>query len=224
MKISIIQHVAFEKPGLIAEWAQFHQHDVNIIEIFKQQKLPRIQDFDLLIVLGGPMSADDDISWLFEERRLIKEVVDQNKPMLGICLGAQQLAKAYGSRIVATPKEVGWASVTSSAAIQPLFSEDVHCTALHWHGEGFTLPEGAQRLFTSDLWENQGFMLKNAIGLQFHLETTLETLQNIIKNDTAFVENSKLEQSVADILATPPSAINKKILFQILDYLSQVAS
>lgn len=77
------------------------------------------------------------MDWIQDERYLIKEVVDSGKAMLGICLGAQQLAKSYGNDIISTPKEVGWYSVTS---LTQIFHPSKEYTVLHWHGEGFTKP------------------------------------------------------------------------------------
>ncbi len=107
----MIQHVAFEAPGAITKWAQLHNYPLEVIRIFAEQPLPPAAAVDFLVVLGGPMSANDPEEWLVQERALIKAVVADNKPMFGICLGAQQLAKAFHAQIVSTPKEVGWGKI-----------------------------------------------------------------------------------------------------------------
>lgn len=156
MLIHIIQHVPFEKPGLIIEWIKDNNHSAEIVEIFNGNTLPKAEDVSFLIVLGGPMSANYSEEWIKEGRLLIKEVVDNGKAMLGICLGAQQLAKAYGSEILVSPKEVGWSSVSS---ITQAFHPSGDYTVLHWHGEGYTLPEGATLLYSTKDWKNQGFRI-----------------------------------------------------------------
>ena len=149
MNIHIIQHVSFEKPGRIMDWIQENNHTVEMIKVFNGEPFPKEEEVSFLIVLGGPMSANDTEQWIQDERHLIKEVVDSGKPMLGICLGAQQLAKAYGSDIISTPKEVGWHSVTS---LTQNFHPSKEYTVLHWHGEGFTKPCHATALYSTEKW------------------------------------------------------------------------
>lgn len=219
MNITIIQHVPFEVPGLISDWARQHQHQLTIVKLFKKSThLPSADEIDFLVVLGGPMSANNNLPWLSAERRLIKAVVEANKPMLGICLGAQQLAKAYGEAIVATPKEVGFGPVTATPTAQSLFGISDQLQVLHWHGEGFKLPKGATLLFSSRYWPFQGFKLKSAIGLQFHLESTPTTLAELAKTDAAFVPGSKYAQTAVQITSAPFQS-NQLLLNRLLDYL-----
>lgn len=216
MKIHIVQHVPFEKPGLISKWIEKHDHSLEMIEVFNGDSFPKVEDVSFLIVLGGPMSANDSDNWLKEESELIKAVVDQNKAMLGICLGAQLLAKVYGSQIVATPKEVGWGNVTS---LTQEFHSDQQSVVLHWHGEGFTLPHSSTLLYSTKNWTNQGFRIKNAVGLQFHFEATTETLNDIIEADSKFLEDSIFSVTSEDTKEFPVPLVNKAILFSILDRL-----
>ncbi|MCP9328742.1 type 1 glutamine amidotransferase [Liquorilactobacillus satsumensis] len=219
MKITVIQHVAFEAPGAITKWAQLHNYPLEVIRIFAEQPLPPAAAVDFLVVLGGPMSANDPEEWLVQERALIKAVVADNKPMFGICLGAQQLAKAFHAQIVSTPKEVGWGKIQTTTLGQERLQIAPQYEVLHWHGEGFTLPENGQRLFASQFWKNQGFCLKRALGLQFHLETTKETLQGVVANDAAFVQGSVLNQDATQIALQVPPVKNQQLLFTLLDAL-----
>lgn len=164
------------------------------------------------------MSANDTEQWIQDERQLIKEVVVSGKPMLGICLGAQQLAKAYGSDIISTPKEVGWHSVTS---LTQNFHPSKEYTVLHWHGEGFTKTCHAMPLYSTEKWENQGFRLFNAIGLQFHFEATKETVKEIVEADSQFLLQSVFSVTREGTIDFPVPDENKDSLFSILNTLER---
>ncbi|PKC51909.1 hypothetical protein RhiirA1_482692, partial [Rhizophagus irregularis] len=88
MKTYIIQHVPFETPGILENLSNY-----EIIKMFEKYTFPNVEEVDLLIVLGGPMGAYDPYNWLKEEKAFIKNVINQNKPVLGICLGAQLIAE-----------------------------------------------------------------------------------------------------------------------------------
>ena len=127
--------------------------------------------------MGGPMSVNDDLPWLGDEMQAIRDTIQRGKPVLGICLGAQLIAKALGARVYRNPvKEIGWAPVywTEQTAADPLFDGFSHPeTVFHWHGETFDLPYGAERLAYSDACANQAFRIAgNVYALQFHPEVT----------------------------------------------------
>ena len=189
-----------------------------MIKVFNGEPFPKEEEVSFLIVLGGPMSANDTEQWIQDERHLIKEVVDSGKPMLGICLGAQQLAKSYGSDIISTPKEVGWHSVTS---LTQNFHPSKEYTVLHWHGEGFTKPCHATPLYSTEKWENQGFRLFNAIGLQFHFEAIKETVKEIVEADSLFLSQSVFSVTRGGTIDFPVPDENKDILFSILNTLER---
>lgn len=225
MKITIIQHVAFETPGLINEWIRAHGYHSDLIQTFNGDSLPSADDIEFLVVLGGPMSVHDDHAWLKEERRLIRTVVTRNLPMLGICLGAQQLAMTFGAQVTPSPIEVGWGPVASSQTTRQLLKKfPRQFTALHWHGEGFEMPLQSIPLFSSPTWANQGFQFLNAIGLQFHLETTPTTLLSLVGEDREFIKQSIFDTSVDQVINHPLDPRNQDLLFQILDYLTVAAN
>ena len=175
----------------------------------------------MLIILGGPMSPNDDYDWIKQERHLIIDLMKKNIPIFGACFGAQQLAKALGSDVHKSPnKEVGWAPVyLKSDLIKNLPSQ---LMALHWHEDMFELPENSSLLFSSDLLQNQGFILDNIIGLQFHFEPSKTNVNEIVTNDIAYPNNgNKLNQSSSDILNHPFPEINKSIMFKMLDHISK---
>ncbi|MBS7577184.1 MULTISPECIES: type 1 glutamine amidotransferase [unclassified Enterococcus] len=211
----MIQHVSFEGLGYLEEWLINNNHELLLIKIFEEPTLPNPSDFDYLIILGGPMSVNDQEAWLSEERQLIKRALELNLPIFGICLGAQQLAKVLGAEIIPTPKEVGWGQINISATLT--LSTAKSYQVLHWHSEGFTLPEQAELIAQSQSWRNQGFRYDRAIGLQFHLETNAETRQELLKHDAQFIKDNVLNQTEEKILKHSIEAANKELLFDLLN-------
>lgn len=137
---------------------------------------------DLLIVLGGPIGANDagDYPFLADELKLLKRRLDAGLPTLGICLGAQLMARALGARVYpARAKEIGWAPVTLTSEGRRSCLRHLADTALlHWHGDTFDLPDGAARLASTAICENQAFSYgRNSLALQFHPEVTAERLE-----------------------------------------------
>ena len=130
-----------------------------------------------LVFMGGPMSANDDLPNIRREIQLIEAAIAKEKPVLGICLGAQLIAKALGARVYRNPvKEIGWFPISWTEDAQPdrlLGGLTRPETVFHWHGETFDLPSHAVRLVESEACRNQAFRFgANAYGLQFHLEVT----------------------------------------------------
>jgi GMP synthase-like glutamine amidotransferase len=141
-----------------------------------------------LIVMGGPMSANDELAYIRRELDLIREAVAAGMPVLGVCLGAQLIAKALGGRVYRNPvKEIGWFPIgwTEAAGRDPLLAGlGEPETVFHWHGETFDLPEGAQWLAASEACRNQAFRFgRNVYGFQFHLEVTPEMIADWIRQD-----------------------------------------
>lgn len=215
MSIYILQHVPFEKPGILDAL------DAKVIKLYESDyKLPDIADIDLLIILGGPMSVNDDIGWLLQEKKLIKSMIEYNKPMLGICLGAQLIAKVLGSTIFQNKegKEVGFGEIQKVTNQYDFLPEKLD--VLHWHGESFKLPKDATRLYRSEYCENQAFIYNdNVIGLQFHMETTEKTLKDIVEADRAYVEGNVLGNTEQSILNYEIPSQNKDILMKMIEYI-----
>jgi len=178
MRILAFRHVPFEHLGLIADALQAHGIDWEYVDLYESpSQIPLAVEANGLIFMGGPMSANDDLPYIRQELRFIAQAVCYRKPVLGICLGAQLIAKALGARVYRNPvKEIGWAPVTWSeaAARDCLFSGlNGPETVFHWHGETFDLPPHAELLASSADCRNQAFRVgSNVYGLQFHLEVT----------------------------------------------------
>ncbi|MFZ3157950.1 MAG: gamma-glutamyl-gamma-aminobutyrate hydrolase family protein, partial [Smithella sp.] len=177
MRAHYLQHVEFEGLGSIASWLEADGYEITNTRLFESAKFPNLKEIDLLVVMGGPMSVndEDDFPWLVSEKQFIREAINSGKPVLGICLGAQLIASAAGAKVYSNPvKEIGWFPIYGiSSQDVSIFSFPPSVKVFHWHGETFDLPSGAIRLAKSDGCENQAFQIgKPVIGLQFHLETT----------------------------------------------------
>lgn len=171
-----IRHVAFEDlgafaPGIETAGYRIHYYDVGLDELWTVDPIKT----ELLIMLGGPIGAyeDDKYPSLRDELDILEARLAAGRPTLGICLGAQLMARALGARVYPGPaKEIGFAPVTLTAegrdsCLAPFHDHPV----LHWHGDTFDLPEGAVRLASTPLCENQAFALeRNALAVQFHPE------------------------------------------------------
>jgi len=206
MRAHYLQHVPFEGLGSIASWLDTAGFEITSTRFFESAELPDLKMIDLLVVMGGPMSVNDEdaFSWLVPEKRLIREAVDSGKPILGICLGAQLIASAMGAEIYRNRvKEIGWFPVHGvSSSTASLFRFPPSTKVFHWHGETFDLPSGATLLARSEGCENQAFQIgKSAIGLQFHLETTPESAREIVSNCRDELVPSKYIQTEEEILS-----------------------
>lgn len=192
----MIKHVPFEGCGNIESWLESRKACWSILRLYQNQPLPS-QNPDLVVLMGGPMSVNDDAEypWLATEKAAIRQWFDAGVPMLGVCLGAQLIAAALGGRVRAGEKEIGWFPVhrnnsDADRGLQRLehgesdtLTLPASFPALHWHGDHIELPAGAVSLARSEVCKHQAFMLgRRAIGLQCHLETTQESLQSIIRN------------------------------------------
>ncbi len=168
--VLVIQNTLLEGTGVLGELLS--SDGFKIVRILpKNEKLSK-NDYAILVVLGAPQSANDNLSYLKDEERLIQDFVSQEKPVLGICLGSQLIAKAFGAKVYRSEKkEIGfYHDLVIDNSNSKLFSGfENPFTVFHWHGETFDLPKNAVRLAHSNNI-NQAFQLDSAIGLQFHLE------------------------------------------------------
>jgi GMP synthase-like glutamine amidotransferase len=184
MKLHWLQHIPFEGLGCIREWAATLSAEITCTRLFAGDTLPAIDDFDLLVIMGGPMGAQDhtDHPWLIPEKQFIRKAIHSNKRVLGICLGAQLIADALNAKVFTGPqKEIGWYPILREQHTPDLIPDGL--IAFHWHGDTFDIPTGAVRLASSEACINQGFVYDNrVVALQFHLETTDETMEALIKH------------------------------------------
>ena len=182
----VLQHVAHEGPGSIAWALGTAGIDVVTTRLDLGEPLPELDDFGGLVVMGGPMGVHDDDAhpWLAPERAMLRRAVERDLPVLGVCLGAQQLASALGSDVTTGPDEevgAGRVELTAAGRLDPVFGPEysglsgttVPC--FHWHQDTFTLPDGFVHLAATRCYPHQAFRVGNrAYGLQFHVEVDAE--------------------------------------------------
>ena len=177
----VLQHVAYEGPGAIADAIRRSGAAHAVVRIDQGESVPAVEavdDMAGLVVLGGPMGVHDEgLGWLHDERALMRAAVEAGLPVLGVCLGAQQLAAALGGVVAAGPEPevgVGEVHLTPAARHDPVFgAAGSPLACVHWHGDTFTLPDGAVLLASTDLYPHQAFRFgERAYGLQFHVEVT----------------------------------------------------
>jgi GMP synthase-like glutamine amidotransferase len=230
MKAHIFQHVPFEDIGSIRSWLETRQAEITYTRWGDNARLPELKGLDLLIVLGGPMSVneEDAFPWLRPEKRFIRDAVLNGIPTLGICLGAQLIASAMGARIYKhAHKEIGWFDITATPNRENCFQFPERCLAFHWHGETFDLPPGAIHLARSQGCENQAFQIgRHVIGLQFHLETTPESIHDLVDNCRAELIPGLYIQTERKMQQVEPCTYVKinAIMIELLSYLTGVSS
>jgi GMP synthase-like glutamine amidotransferase len=226
MKVHVLQHAPFEGLGSIGPWLRKQEAEVTYTRFFASPQLPPLNSIDLIIAMGGPMSANDQdkLPWLAPEKEFIRDAVTQGISVLGVCLGAQLIAAAMDARVYRNPvTEIGWFPVRAVKSPKGSFVFPGECTAFHWHGETFDLPAGAVRLAESEGCKNQAFQLNRVVlGLQFHLETTPESAAALLENCREDLVPGPYVQNEAAIRAVPISsyhAIND-VMDKILSYLT----
>lgn len=175
LRHEVFEHLGFFGRTLAGGGIPFHYHDLG-------EPFERV-DFDSLIVLGGPMSANDPLPGLAAELDVIRHALSAGLPILGICLGSQLIAKALGARVYRNPElEIGWYPIhfADSGHSDPIFGGlPSPAMFFHWHGETFDLPEGAEWLAWSEKCRHQAYRYgSNVYGIQFHPEITPEMIED----------------------------------------------
>ncbi len=231
LRAHYLQHVSFEGPGSIGPWLAAQHYETTCTKFFESTHLPAPEEVDLLIVLGGPMSVNDEqvFPWLVQEKAFVRRFIETGKPVLGVCLGAQLIATVAGAKVYPNrTKEIGWFPIQAEPGIdESMFRFPAALEVFHWHGETFDLPAGATRLARSEACENQAFQLgASVIGLQFHLETTSESAQQMLALGRGELCPARFVQSESAILAADPRkyrAVNA-LMADVLSFLRAAGS
>lgn len=178
----VLQHVEWEGPGIIALEARKRSIEVDIRRLDREDDIPDADQIDGLVVMGGPLGAYEEewYPFLVKECALLTAVVQRGTPVLGVCLGAQLLARSLGGKVFpGHGAEIGFGSVEllEEGQRDELFTGLGHTLPVfHWHGDSFSLPDGAVLLASNENYTHQAFRIgSRAYGLQFHLEPDAET-------------------------------------------------
>lgn len=226
-RMHVIQHVPFEGPAAILDWAIERQCSVTYTRQWLGESLPSLSDFDFLVVMGGPMGVHDtqEFAWMTGEISFVGQSLQANKAVFGVCLGAQVMSTALGGLVTKNiHKEVGYFPVhriENSSPWKELFPQSF--SPLHWHGETFSLPAQSLLLGSSEGCVHQAFAWgERAVGVQYHMETTISSLEALILNAAEDLLPSGIYiQSEAQIRAgyhTAPNQLHQQ-LFALLDHL-----
>jgi len=219
MKIICLTHANFELPGIIEPWAIENGHEFAIKMSYKGDTLPSADNIDCLIVMGGPQDAGDwnKFPYLEGEAKLIKEVIDQNKTVIGFCLGAQLIGEALNAATERSPeKEVGVYPITFTKEgmedqIFSGFSETID--AIHWHGDMPGMPKDAVLLAGSEGCPRQIIRFKPSVyGFQCHMEMTKKNIEGMIEACPDDLKPSKYVQNADDLLEKDYDAINANLV------------
>jgi GMP synthase-like glutamine amidotransferase len=228
MKIHYLQHVPFEDLANIETWARSRGHNLSCTRLFSGEALPEIAHFDWLIIMGGPMNIHENgkYPWLAREKEFIRKAIACDKIVLGICLGAQLMADVLDGTVRRNEyKEIGWfpVSLTKDGILSPIFSVlPQRFVALHWHGDTFEIPTGAVRTAESRACKNQAFMQGKAIGLQFHLESSPDSIDHLLRNCADELTEGPYVQRPEELSAHPEQFSQiQRLMERLLDRVEQ---
>lgn len=230
MKILCLKHIAFEGPGALALWAQALGHELVVESVFQNKPLPSPETFDALFIMGGPMNVDEDAiyPWLTKEKTYIRGAIAAGKYVIGVCLGAQLIARALGANVSqGANKEIGWFPIQRTSDCPESLALPDELRVLHWHGDTFDIPTGAKQIALSEACPNQGFLYRDRVlALQCHLEMTPQSLALLITACSNELVDAPYIQDAETMLAEPEStyAHMQDVLFQMLDALTSVSS
>ena len=181
--VAIFRHSPTEGPGHFATYLDWRNIPWRLIAVDQGDAIPADpQPFGGLVFMGGPMSVNDDLPWIPPVLRLIRQGIALGVPVLGHCLGGQLMSRALGGTVGRNPvKEIGWGEVliADNPVARQWFGPGIErFESFHWHGETFTIPQGAVRIMGNHYCENQGFAIGNSLGMQCHVEMTEELVKS----------------------------------------------
>lgn len=174
--VAVFRHAQCEGAGYLGVFLNAHDIPWCEVRIDLGEFIPTsVERYSGLVFMGGPVSVNDDLPWIAQATNLIQKAIDQDVPVIGHCLGGQLMSKALGAKVTKNPvDEIGWGElqVHDNADAVKWFGTTKRFLGFHWHGETFSLPEGATRLLSSQYCHNQAYILGKHLAMQCHVEVT----------------------------------------------------
>ncbi|GAB3790739.1 type 1 glutamine amidotransferase [Virgibacillus kimchii] len=228
MRIHALINYSIADLGMIDDWAKENNYTITTTKVYESSNFPNLHEFDLLIVLGGVAGSyeEEKYPWLKNEKNFIKEAINRNKAILGICLGAQLIAEVLGGKVYPhTYNEIGWWPIRFYKEVEdvPLFSGlKRELYFFQYHGDVFELPEdvkGIVPLAENDATKNQAYVYKDrVVGLQFHPEFNEEKLEEIVSIFENEIRPGPYTQMPKDFLGQIECVEEaRKFLYSLLD-------
>ena len=234
LRVHYFQHIAGEGFGSCYDYLKAHQAKITATEFFalpvdlplELEALPDIDEVDLLIIMGGTMSVNDEANypWLKLEKRWLRRYLSAGKPAIGLCLGGQLIANALGASVSRNQhQELGWMDVGRVSHVpENYFQIPEKINIMQWHSETFEIPRGGVRLAQNNVCQNQMYQIgRNVLGFQFHPEMTPHALQLLIENEEdSAVFNGEYVQPIAELKKTIKSKFEEgnQLLNRAIEY------
>ena len=211
--VVICRYAPHEGPGYFATYLSDNGIPWRLLKVDENEPLPAARELGGLAMMGGPMSANDDLPWIPPMLDLIRESVDAAVPVIGHCLGGQLMSKALGGEVRRNPvKEIGWGQidVLRSAGASDWGAGGAFMS-FHWHGETFTIPPRAVRIWSSPHCENQAFVLDKHLAMQCHIEMTEEMIERWCASGAREIERNLARSPAVQTAAAMRENIKAKL-------------
>jgi GMP synthase-like glutamine amidotransferase len=204
-RLCVLQHADGEGLGSMHGWFVEHGFQINVIRMDQGGALPPLTSFDWLVLMGGPMGVYEELQypWLITEKKWLREAIDAEKKILGICLGSQLIASALNAPVYPNEtSEIGWFPINRTDSTVTWLPQQAYLFS--WHGDCFDLPSGAKAFASSEATPCQGFRYGNRVwALQFHVETEADTAEIFyeLKKTDYLAASAKITNDLLNFLA-----------------------